>query len=99
VVRLGVEQLAAVPPSDVNCRRYADTLVLHPAKGAVYVLREAVAITFRPPEGTIAAGGVVFAPSRGRLLVIQLPDLELHVAHAPAPFPARSRVRPFTFCE
>jgi hypothetical protein len=99
VVRLGVEQLAAVPPSDVNCRRYADTLVLHPAKGAVYVLREAVAITFRPPEGTIAAGGVVFAPSRGRLLVIQLPDLELHVAHAPAPLPARSPVRPFTFCE
>jgi hypothetical protein len=98
VVRLGVEQLAAVPPSHVDCRRYADPLVLHPAKGAVYVLREAVAITYRPPDGTVAAGGVIFAPSRGKVLVIQLPDMELHVAHAPAPFPARSVARPFIFC-
>ena len=99
VVRLGVEQRDTAPPSHVNCRRYADTLVLHPAKGAVYVMRESVAISYRPPQGTVAAGAVVFVPSKGRLLVIQVPGLELHVAHAPVPLPARSRVRPFTFCE
>ncbi|HEY5170822.1 MAG TPA: hypothetical protein VIK54_03750 [Acidimicrobiia bacterium] len=99
VVRLGVEQLGAAPPAHVVCRRYDDALVLYPAKGAVYVLRESVAITYRPPDGTVAAGGVVFAPSRGKLLVIQVSGLELHVARAPAPFPARPVVRPFTFCE
>lgn len=97
VVRLGVEQRDAAPPSHVNCRRYADTLVLHPAKGAVYVMLESVAITYRPPQGTVAAGAVDFAPSKGKLLVIQLPGLELHVAHATVA--ARSVVRPFTFCE
>jgi hypothetical protein len=98
VVRMTVEQRAAVSPSDVTCRRYADPLVLHPAKGAVYVLREAVAITYRPPDGTVAAGGVIFAPSRGKVLVIQVPDTELHVAPAPPPFPARPVAHPFVFC-
>jgi len=98
VVRLGVEQRDAAPPSHVNCRRYAHTLVLHPAKGAVYVIKglESVAIAYRPPRGT-AAGAVDFAPLKGRLLVIQVRGLELHVA--PATFAARSVVRPFTLCE
>ena len=99
VVRLGVEQLDAAPANHVNCRRYTNTLVLHPTKGAVYVIKQPVAFTYRPRGGIVADGAVVFDPSRGKSLVIQLPGLELHVAHAPAGFLRSSVVRPFTFCE
>ena len=96
VVRLAVNQKIETPLADVTCRRYPRSLVVHPAKGTVYVLKQPVSISYRPPGGRVAAGAVRYDPGYGRVLVIELPGLELHVVHGIGLHPPKDPS--FEFC-
>ena len=108
VVRLAVEQPGATddilhpidiaPSRPVKCHRYTTTLVLHPANGVQFVINQPVSISYRSPGASFAQGGVTFSPRMGRLLVVQVPGLELHVDAPPLLFARHSPPRPFTFC-